>query len=631
MTFRRFAFNNVLRNKRTYAAFFLSSAFSVMVFFVYAVFAFHPALSDGALHGPVANGMHLAEGIIYVFSFFFVLYSMSSFLKTRKKEFGLLMLHGMTGLQLRTMVFLENMLIGFFSAVCGIGVGLISAKLILMMAENLLELDQSLPFYMPIEAVVLTFVAFILLFMAISLFTVAIIRSNALIELIRGSEKPKREPMASLLLSLLAFLLLAIGYGVALWVRGLMVAAAMVPVTIIVIIGTYFLYTQLSVYIVRFLRNRRHVFWRRTNILLFSDLAYRMKDNARMFFIVTILSTVAFSAIGTLVGFKAMVSDTLTSENPYAFEYISHDGEEIEAQHLQLITGILEEEGIAYTHLASELRLQSLVGSEVQVNVVRESEYNALAIAAGVETVELAEHEALMLYYTNSLMNDAVRKPDLLRLVGSSADHEFHVVDTRASNLFPIFSSMYVLPDQHFPDLAEAIQVQRVHVFDVADWKATRAAGKRLSELLPGPAGGERGYSFFSLAHELHMMNQGFGAILFVGFFIGAVFFVAAGSFLYFRLYTDLDDDRRRFAAIRKLGLTDRELSGIISKQLALLFLLPICVATVHGAVALTALQHMFDHSLLKETVMVLGSFVLVQLCYFLLIRSRYIHQVKGA
>lgn len=32
MTFRRFAFNNVMRNKRTYAAYFLSSAFSVMAF-----------------------------------------------------------------------------------------------------------------------------------------------------------------------------------------------------------------------------------------------------------------------------------------------------------------------------------------------------------------------------------------------------------------------------------------------------------------------------------------------------------------------------------------------------------------------------------------------------------------------
>ena len=84
VTFRQFAFNNVLRNKGVYAAYFLSSLFSVLVFFVYAVFAFHPALSK--VNPNVSLGLHLAEGIIYVFSFIFVLVSMSAFLKSRKRN-----------------------------------------------------------------------------------------------------------------------------------------------------------------------------------------------------------------------------------------------------------------------------------------------------------------------------------------------------------------------------------------------------------------------------------------------------------------------------------------------------------------------------------------------------------------
>ncbi len=79
MTFRQFAFNNVFRNKRIYAAYFLSSLFSVLVFFVYAIFAFHPGLSK--INPNVAVGLHFAEAIIYVFSFIFVLVSMSAFLK----------------------------------------------------------------------------------------------------------------------------------------------------------------------------------------------------------------------------------------------------------------------------------------------------------------------------------------------------------------------------------------------------------------------------------------------------------------------------------------------------------------------------------------------------------------------
>ncbi len=113
MTFRQFAFNNVLRNKRLYFAYFLSSMFTVMVFFTFAIFAFHPVFSDGSIDQNAIIGMGVAGGIIYVFSFFFVLYSMSSFLQSRKKEFGLLIMLGASNRQIRLLVFLENIVIGF--------------------------------------------------------------------------------------------------------------------------------------------------------------------------------------------------------------------------------------------------------------------------------------------------------------------------------------------------------------------------------------------------------------------------------------------------------------------------------------------------------------------------------------
>jgi putative ABC transport system permease protein len=112
MTFPQFAYRNVVRNKRTYAAYFLSSAFSVMIFFVYALFIFHPDIKNGVTNLAAVQLMIAAEFIMYFFSFFFVIYSVSTFLKTRKREFGILMMHGMTKRQLNWLVFLENMMIG---------------------------------------------------------------------------------------------------------------------------------------------------------------------------------------------------------------------------------------------------------------------------------------------------------------------------------------------------------------------------------------------------------------------------------------------------------------------------------------------------------------------------------------
>ncbi|MCY8131559.1 ABC transporter permease, partial [Bacillus spizizenii] len=96
MTFLQFAYKNVTRNKRAYLAFFLSSAFSVLIFFTFAMFLFHPALKEGYLNNIAKKGLTAAEWMIFVFSFLFVLYSVNAFLKSRNKEFGILLMQGIT-------------------------------------------------------------------------------------------------------------------------------------------------------------------------------------------------------------------------------------------------------------------------------------------------------------------------------------------------------------------------------------------------------------------------------------------------------------------------------------------------------------------------------------------------------
>lgn len=113
MNFSQFVVRNTLRNKHLYLAYFLSTLFSVMVFFTFSVMAFHPSLSEN-LNDKVQTGMLGSAIIIYGFAFFFVMYSMGVFLQSRKKEFGLLMIQGMSPKQLRKMVFIENLVIGFF-------------------------------------------------------------------------------------------------------------------------------------------------------------------------------------------------------------------------------------------------------------------------------------------------------------------------------------------------------------------------------------------------------------------------------------------------------------------------------------------------------------------------------------
>ncbi|NAP00749.1 FtsX-like permease family protein, partial [Halomonas sp. MG34] len=398
MTFRQFAFNNVLRNKRLYIAYFLSSMFTVMVFFTFAIFAFHPAFSNGSVNQNALLGMAAAGGIIYVFSFFFVLYSMSSFLQSRKKEFGLLIMLGATNKQIRLMVFLENILIGFFATVGGILAGLLFAKAILLVAENVLIISESLPFYFPTLSVVVTFGSFMLLFFFISVFVSFILRTNKLTDLVKGDKQSKGEPKASVFLSVAAALLLLIGYGTAVMVEGILVVYAMIPVILVVTLGTYLLFTQLSVFFIRRVKNNTSIFWRKTNMLLFSDLSFRMKDNARTFFMVAIISTVAFSAIGSLYGFQSYLTKGVKEMNPFTVTYSPwrDDSKETIETDIKKINAILEEENVEAKMEDMELTYYEMPEHDRQVLITKASDYNRFAALIGEEALNPKKGEAIV-------------------------------------------------------------------------------------------------------------------------------------------------------------------------------------------------------------------------------------------
>ncbi|MBO0962280.1 ABC transporter permease [Neobacillus sp. MM2021_6] len=616
MTFRRFAFNNVVRNKRLYAAYFLSSMFTVMVFFTFAIFAFHPDLTGSEMNLTVQKGMNISAGIIYVFSFFFVLYSMSTFLSTRKKEFGLLMMQGMSVRQIRLMVFMENMVIGFFATLGGILLGLIFSKGILLIGENVLAMNDGLNFYIPIKAVFVTFVSFILLFFFISLFVSYVLRSRKLIDLIKGNKKSKGEPKANIFLTILAVFLISIGYAAALIVKGTLVIAAMLPVIIVVIIGTYLLFTQLSVYLIRRFKKNENIFWRKTNMILLSDLSFRMKDNARTFFMVAIVSTVAFSAIGTLFGFQTFLTAGLKNNNPYTFSYRTDDRDE---QDVALIKETIREEKMEANHELTMLHYYEI--GQDSILIARESDFNRFARMLREDTIDIQNGQVQVVEFAG---NEFGQTEDLLKqTIKLNSGVTLTPKKVIYSKALPATDSYYVVSDHDFKELPAPKREEHFHAWQVTEGKENIfSASRQIADDLPS-------YEFNARDYSIYQLNQQYGLVLFVGLFIGIVFFVSAGSFLYFRLYADLDEDKQKFHSIAKMGLTEKELKKVLNRQTAILFFTPILVALIHGAIALTALSHLFFYDLTKVSMVVLSVFLVIQIVYFYIVRFFYTKQVK--
>ncbi|NMO97403.1 ABC transporter permease [Paenibacillus lemnae] len=637
MNFRQFALNNVLRSKRTYIAHFMSSAFSVMVFFIYAMLAFHPNLENGIMSssGTVSQlgtmGMKVSQVIVFVFSFFFLLYSVGAFMKVRQKEFGILLVLGMSRKQLNRMLFIENLVIGAAAIAGGIGAGLIFSKLTLLISASLLAVDEGLPFYVPGKAVLLTVGAYAVLFIVVALFSSILLRKGTLISLVKSDETPKSAPKASVWLAILAVLLMGGGYVMVMVFAVLQIFS--LPLlfggVVLVITGTYFLYTQFSVYYMKRLQRKPHVFFRKTNLLTISELIYRIRDNAVMFFMVTIISASAFTGIGTAL----TVGDPGLSgmENPYAFTFVSFEEDRKKGEEqLNMIRHELEQSGIQYREASF-----NLMTSDNGYPLITLSQYNGLLASMGLEESSLAGDESI-------LTPGSVGERNRLRLEGVDTE-EIEIMSgilaetvkvVRAEELIVIphlYGNALVIPDDRFQRF-HAAQEDEVtapvhHTFYVEDWKETGEVSSAIAAALD-QGDGEYSSYFTSLYSEWKSSRQENGVMLMVSGLIGIVFFTFAASFIYFRLYADLSRDEQQYRMIAKVGLSRRELRKIVTQQLAIMFFLPIVIAVIHSGVAFLALQQLVDFSILGHTIKIFIFFLGVQILFFLITRWRYLDRM---
>ncbi|GGG71058.1 FtsX-like permease family protein [Paenibacillus radicis (ex Gao et al. 2016)] len=645
MTFLSFALRNVVRNKRTYAAYFISSAFSVMIFFVCALFTSHPAIKGGLLADSAVNAMVGAEWILYAFAFLFVLYSVSSFLNSRSREFGIYRMHGMTTRQLGHLVFWENMLIGIAAIGLGIIAGLLTGKLFLMVCSAFLDIP-SLPFQVTWSPLLWTIGSFAALFVAISLITSAMLGSSRLVDLFQAGQRPKANQKPSTVLALLAIILLAASYALAATSAATTVYYRVIPVVAMTIVGTYLLYAQLIGLAVQRLKRYRPLSWRRTNVVTIASLAHRFKDNARMFFMVTILSTVSFCSVGVFASTHTLLRSFL-EDYPAAIAYVAKQGSQVGENHVEQLKAELASKGIDYQiaempiHYV-EVRAANTPKRLRTLPIIRFSDYKTAVELAGhaFDEKQLQGGEGLVILTTQRERSYiSARKMDSYLLM-DQPDITIH--ETGYTTHVPIPNYLSAKLDIELEaefggivvsdDLFERIvpdSVDRYTGFYVPDYKETAGIGAQLAKdgLVRYQSGAPYAITVSGTLYEVQ--RSLYSMMLLVSLLIGAMFFIAAGSFLYFRLYSDLDYDRRQYAMIAKLGLTDKELSAIVTRQLAILFFVPTGVAVVHSLFAFAALQTMFYLSIAAELGIVLASFIAAQLAYFYFIRQRYLRNLR--
>lgn len=655
MNFPQFAYNNVKRNARAYFAYFLSSAFMVMIFFSFAVFIFHPAIEASEMNRMTKTGMQAAEYVIFAFAFFFVLYSISVFLKSRNKEFGLLLMLGAKPSQLNRLVFLENIFIGAGSILSGIGAGLLLSKLFLLLASRMTDTEE-LPFYLPVKAALLTTGAFALLFLSISVLTLLFVRKRNILELIQGSAKPKKEPKASILLALLGIGLLTVGY---MFLQG---EDGIEPSSIFIaaatgIAGTYFFYSQLSVLFMRLLKRNRAFVWRRTNLLWISELAYKIKDNARILFLITVVTSIASMSAGFVLSLH-QETQKLYADNPYALSLSVSEIDKLESDK-QAVETFLAERGVNNYHADEVQQLYVSLnsgGSREIGNLMPASAYAKVFSTWKTPEFEAdgeGKRSALLLVRDGSTWNNQPSVGEEVSLdsgdgTSENAEFSFTVTDVAGGEAFTAitYGPMLIVSDEAFEAAGTYLGEERtpsteIH-YTIPEWGQSNNLESNSTEARIGfemqswwrgedrssdrPISGSmnvRSASYLDFKQQVSIFG-------FIGVFVALMFSLSSASFLYFKLHSELTRDSQMYHSLSKTGLSIGEMKKSATLQIALLFFIPIVVSAIQTFVVLNPiLKIMSISNVTVPVLMTTAAFLTAQAIYFFIVRGRYLNRLK--
>nr|WP_238601429.1 ABC transporter permease [Paenibacillus larvae] len=528
------------------------------------------------------------------------------------------------------MVFLENMAISLAAIGTGLGLGTLFSKLFFMILSQFLKLDKPIAFYWPYQAMRFSAFLFLGLFLFQTFYSLFRIKKSEIIDLIQGASKPKTIPKFSWVLVALSVICITAGYFMAYTANIETVGIYFFPFISLVIVGTYFLFTQSSILILKGLQNRKSFFYSRINMIAVSQLLYKIKDNARMLFTVTMLSAVVLTATASVyIGLQILLAQAL-SHNPQSIAFLEKgrgvhdviDPKQVERILAEDKVNVLYKVQIPLLHgnlLSETERMRKAKGTSTMV--ISEDSYNQVADLMSKPGLQITPGHAV--FADMGLTNQYIPRDK----VEISSDNWRSIITIEKEIEQDIFapilvSGLLIVSNEDYeawrgqtPEYGQYIY----YAYELENWKQREDTVRKISELVPEKH--DRDIHFRVQTYKI--VTQISTLVMFIGLFISVLFFLAAGSITYFKLFTEIEDDRSKFRSLMKVGMTIEEIRRVVGTHVGIMFFIPCLVGTVHTLFAVKTLNNLMGNVWLYAGI-VIGCYWVLQTLYFLVARNFY-------
>lgn len=615
----KFALDAIRKNKRSYIPFILTVVIVTAMYDILRTLSLTESLQEFFGASELAVLLGFGSSVIAIFALIFLFYTSSFLMKQRKQEFGLYSVLGMERRHIARILFFETLFVALVGIGLGIGVGSLLNWLAFLILVNMLGGDPSMAFHISATALWNTVTMFLAIFLLIFLNNLRQIWFSSTISLLKSGSEGEKEPKSKWPLAVLGVLFLGAGYTMSILIKNPVGAFALFFVAVVlVILGTYCLFTAGSIVFLKALRKNKGYYYKTKHFISVSGMLYRMKQNAVSLGNICILSTMVLVTVSSTMSLFAGCGDVLEAQYPRELS-LKIRCSDLTPETNQFAIALLNEtireagetpENVLQTSFVSfgamrdgnclvtdtdEATIVDEMTRIVTVSVVPLSEYNR---AAGREVV-LSDGQLLVYcnggfgYDTLNLLDkDYVVAEELAEFPQAEIFGNPNAVDTVILAVTDAeFLNLYQRQREVYGESASGIATY--YSVDVEPDKSAAirdAFDERLDDAMDN-IGLHETYEWwlqecYSKEEKRVDFYQVYAGLFFVGLFLGILFLVATILIIYYKQVSEGLQDRRRFSIMGQVGLTDQEIRSSIRSQVLTVFFLPLVTAFVHVAFA---------------------------------------------
>lgn len=644
----KLAAQGMRQNRRFFVPYLLALAGLTAAFYVMSALCADPGVMTMRGFAYVMVMMQIGMFVAGILSAVLLLYINSFLMKQRKKELGLYNILGMGKGNIALIQCWESLYTAILGIGGGLALGVIFHKLATVALISLLQFSIPFRSSLSLPAMVETAAFFgllLLLALALNLFRVRV--SNP-IELLHGGAVGEKEPKTRWLMAVVGVLCLGAGYFIAVATKDPALAMAFYFLAVIlVIIGTYCLFTAGSIALLKMLRRNKGFYYQTGHFIGVSGMLYRMKRNAVGLANICILSTMVMVMLSGTLALYLGQGELIAAQYPASFNMTigfepsldqqpDLDGFQTLVRHFAQERGIPVSSSNAGQYLqagVSQLRGDEFPGAQPGYLTATTQDNTAnrtLFVLTAADYAGLSGQPAPALAPGELAVCGGGPAPGPLTFTDyADYDRTLSFTVTEALPALPMFSVTNNMSDPVC--LVTAGEADRTALRNFVGREFTRYYALVLAELDCAPeeelaladdwsGAAIEDESFYNstgdwgscrMNSRAEMAVDGYsmaGGFLFLGIILGVIFLMATVLIIYYKQVSEGYEDQGRFEIMRKVGLSQREVRASIRSQVLIVFFLPIAVAAVHL---------LFDFNLVQRMLTMFGvrSILTVALC----------------